>query len=126
MRAAHAALLGASLQGANGDGTEMSCPPTCCFNFCHLAAVGQDGSEGRTRRVEGSVSAEANQGGMATYDETMGSAGIEASCLRNFRLFIRFISRLLRRQRAVYLRLSGSGVNFPAWWCLAKDFQDSG
>ena len=44
--------VGATWQAARGGGTGVRCPPTCCFSCSQLAALGQDGSEGRTRRAE--------------------------------------------------------------------------
>ena len=57
MRAAQAALAGALEQGARGDGTGISRPPTCFLSASQLAAEGHSGSDGRTRRAVATVRA---------------------------------------------------------------------
>jgi hypothetical protein len=84
MREAHAALAGASLHGARGEATATRRPPTCCFNFSQLAALGHPGSEGRTRRREAAPAE-----GAASHDAIPGRAGIAPMRLRNVRRFIR-------------------------------------
>jgi hypothetical protein len=64
----------------------MSCPPTCSFSFSQLAAVGHDGSDGRTRRtVELAKVARVNVG---RYRKTEEMSGIAARPLRKLLLFI--------------------------------------
>ena len=65
----------------------MSCPPTCCFSFSQLAAVGHDGSEGRTRRPEGTTTGASARTSVVRYDHTTERTGIDPTYLRNIRLF---------------------------------------
>jgi len=64
----------------------MSCPPTCCFSFSQLAALGQDGSEGRTRgkRFDG----RALFGWVGKPDHKPGNKGSIARRFSNVRLSI--------------------------------------
>src|ERR1700740_2454119 len=86
MRAAHAALPGASLHGASGEDTGMSCPPTCRFSFSQLAAVGHDGSDGRTRRM--GALAKAARIDVGRYRQIEEKSGIAARRLMKLLLFI--------------------------------------
>jgi hypothetical protein len=64
----------------------MSYPPTCCFSFSQLAAVGHDGSDGRTRRTVELVKAARIDVGR--YRKTEEISGIAARPLRKLLLFI--------------------------------------
>jgi hypothetical protein len=65
----------------------MSRPPTCRFSFSQLAAVGHDGSEGRTRRPEGTTKVASARTSVVRYDHTPERTGIDPTYLRNIRLF---------------------------------------
>src|SRR5580692_8672209 len=75
------------MPGASGEDTGMSCPPTCCFSSSQLAAVGHDGSEGRTRRPEGITTGASARTSVIRYDHTTERMGIDPTYLRNIRLF---------------------------------------
>src|SRR5271166_6141798 len=81
-----AALSAASAQAASGDCTLIRCPPTSRFSRSQLASLGQDGSEGRTRRTErgGSAARVAVIGPGKTAD----SRGIAATRLSMLLLFM--------------------------------------
>jgi hypothetical protein len=63
----------------------MSWPPTCWFNFSQQAAVGHDGSDGRTRRTE---LTEAARIGFERYRSKTESNRIAASGSRKPLLFV--------------------------------------
>jgi hypothetical protein len=88
----------------------MRCPPTCCFSFSQLAAVGHDGSDGRTRRTEGTAAGAPARTTVVRYDQTTERTGIDPTYLKNIRLFISKFNYLLLLPKRLNRRTNRFGV----------------
>src|SRR5262245_10575426 len=83
----HSALFGPARHAASGDFTSINRPPTSRFNRAQLAAEGQPGSPGRTRRADGRLGvrcAEVFDNG----EQPIAKTGMAAALFRKCLLFI--------------------------------------